>query len=229
MALKYKNVVPWGRNFEEYRRMFDLRENELTLRILGCGDGPASFNWECNQKGGRVISVDPLYNLTRQEIQSRIQETYKDVMAQTERDKDKFKWDSIKSVAALGEVRMKAMSAFLDSYEEGKIKGRYIPAALPDLPFPNDAFDLSLCSHFLFLYTEQLSYEFHVKAIKEMLRVSREARFFPLLDLNAGRSPYISKILLEFQAECLEIRKVAYEFQIGGNELLIIKKTGRGG
>ncbi|HOY09175.1 MAG TPA: SAM-dependent methyltransferase [Candidatus Omnitrophota bacterium] len=225
MACQYKNIVPWGRNFDEYQRMFDLSADELTLKILGCGDGPASFNWECHQKGGHVTSVDPLYNLTRQEIQTRIHATYKDVMAQTAGDKEKFKWDSVKSVEELGEVRMKAMSAFLDSYDEGKMSGRYIPAALPDLPFSNDAFDISLCSHFLFLYTDQLTYEFHVKAIKEMLRVSQEARIFPLLDYNAKKSPYVREIISEFKAQRIEIKKVPYEFQVGGNELLIIRKT----
>ena len=30
-------VVPWGRSFDEYRRMFALSDDELRLRILGCG------------------------------------------------------------------------------------------------------------------------------------------------------------------------------------------------
>jgi hypothetical protein len=41
-----ERVVPWGRSFDEYRRMFVLSSDDLRLRILGCADGPASFNAE---------------------------------------------------------------------------------------------------------------------------------------------------------------------------------------
>ncbi len=223
MAFKYRDVVPWGRNYDEYIRMFDLGENELKLKILGCGDGPASFNYECNRRGGNVVSIDPIYNLSKGEIQERIAETYHDVLTQTEKNMDKFRWDVIKSVAELGNIRMYAMEIFLEAYEQGRIDKKYIPASLPDLPFMDNEFDISLCSHFLFLYTDNLSYNFHFDAIKEMLRVSKEVRIFPLLDANADKSPYVERILSDFKETELAIKQVNYEFQIGGNELLIIK------
>jgi hypothetical protein len=223
MAFKYREVVPWGRNYDEYIRMFDLSENELKLKILGCGDGPASFNYECNKRGGNVVSIDPVYNLTKAEIQERITETYHDVLNQTEKNKDKFRWDIIKSIDELGKTRMNAMEIFLEDYEQGKMNKKYIPASLPDLPFIDNEFDISLCSHFLFLYTDNLSYSFHFDAIKEMLRVSKEVRIFPLLDVNANKSPYVQRILSDFKEKEPAIKRVNYEFQIGGNELLIIK------
>jgi len=64
MAFKYSEAVPWGRSFDEYRRMFGLSDQELRLCIIGCGDGPASFNSEMFQLGQRVVSCDPLYQLT---------------------------------------------------------------------------------------------------------------------------------------------------------------------
>lgn len=223
MALKYKDVVPWGRSYEEYRRMFDLTENELKLKILGCGDGPASFNSECNKRGGRVTSGDPLYNLTKQEIRQRIAETYDDVLNQTAKNKDKFKWDLIRSVEELGKIRMEAMEIFLDSFDQGKKEARYIPASLPALPFRDGEFDIALSSHFLFLYTDNLSYDFHLQSVREMLRVAKEVRIFPLLDVNANKSPYVKRIMEELRSKEIEERKVNYEFQINGNELLIIK------
>jgi hypothetical protein len=36
-----ETVVPWGRSFDEYRRMFALSDDALQGRILGCADGPA--------------------------------------------------------------------------------------------------------------------------------------------------------------------------------------------
>lgn len=203
--------------------MFDLSVNELKLNILGCGDGPASFNYECNKRGGNVVSIDPIYNLTKGEIQEKIDESYHNVLTQTERNIDKFRWDVIKSIDELGTTRMDAMEIFLEAYEQGRIDKKYIPASLPDLPFMDNEFDISLCSHFLFLYTDNLSYNFHVDAIKEMLRVSREVRIFPLLDVNADKSPYVQRILSDFKEKELAIKQVKYEFQIGGNELLIIR------
>jgi hypothetical protein len=118
MAFKYRDIVPWGRNYDEYIRMFDLSVNELKLKLLGCGDGPASFNYECNKLGGNVVSIDPIYNLSKGEIQESIAVTYHDVLTQTERNKDKFRWDVIKSIDELGKTRMNAMEIFLEAYKQ---------------------------------------------------------------------------------------------------------------
>ena len=75
---------------------------------------------------------------------------------------------------------MEAMREFLADYDRGQQKGRYLPENLPSLPFRGNEFELALCSHFLFLYTEQLSLDFHKKAIAEIVRVAREVRIFPL-------------------------------------------------
>ena len=69
-------VVPWGRSFDEYRRMFALTEDDLNLTILGCGDGPASFNAEATRRGRRVVSCDPIYRFEKPEIQDRIAATF---------------------------------------------------------------------------------------------------------------------------------------------------------
>jgi hypothetical protein len=45
---------------DEYKRMFDLADDELNQKNLECGDGPASFNFECNSRGGNVTSLDPI-------------------------------------------------------------------------------------------------------------------------------------------------------------------------
>ncbi len=223
MALKYTDIVPWGRNLDEYKRMFDLSDSDLKRKILGCGDGPASFNAECNRDGGDVVSIDPIYHFSKEEIRKRIDETREEVLRQTGKNKEKFNWSVIQSVEELGVIRMKAMTLFLKSYDEGKKKKRYIPGMAPNFPFGDKEFDLSLCSHFLFLYTDNLTREFHMEAIGEMLRVSNEVRIFPLVDMNSNRSPYVQEVLTEFKDKEIEIRKVDYEFQIGGNEMLIIR------
>ena len=223
MTFKYDEIVPWGRNMDEYQRMFDLTDEELKLKILGCGDGPASFNYECNQAGGNVISVDPIYGMTKAQIQQRINETYEDVLSQTANNQHKFVWESIKSVEHLGRIRMGAMNLFLESFDPVRAEKKYLPGSLPNLPFKDNVFDIALSSHFLFLYTDNLTFDFHVEAINEMLRVAKEARIFPILDFNAKKSPYVAGLLKEFQNRDVEIRKVDYEFQVGGNEVLILR------
>ncbi|MTI62184.1 MAG: SAM-dependent methyltransferase [Firmicutes bacterium] len=223
MSIKYESIVPWGRTFEEYIDMFNLNESDLDKYILGCGDGPASFNCTMKEKGKEVLSIDPIYKYTKDDISKRIDETYLDVIEQTKKNQDKYIWSKIKDVEDLGRIRMKAMNIFLSDYNLGKKEKRYIYAELPNLPFGDRKFDLSLSSHFLFLYTDNLSLKFHIKSIEEMLRVSKEVRIFPLLDVNGGKSSYVDEVISQFEMNYdINEVKVDYEFQKGGNTMLKI-------
>ena len=124
--------------------------------ILGCADGPASFNAEASRLGHSVISIDPLYRFDAGTIRDRIAVTYHKMLEQARRNSQQFVWDTIQSVQELGFIRMRAMQAFLDDYDLGKRQGRYIDAELPSIALPDKSFDLAVCSHFLFLYTEQV-------------------------------------------------------------------------
>src|SRR4029453_16917604 len=119
-------VVPWGRSFDEYRRMFALTEHDFGLRILGCGDGPASFNAEATRRGARVVSCDPIYRYPAYQIKGRIGVTYDEILTQARQNADEFVWTSIQSVDELGRVRMDAMRELLDDYPHGRAAGRYI-------------------------------------------------------------------------------------------------------
>src|SRR5262245_31650025 len=113
-------VVPWGRSLDEYVGMFALTDADLAGRIVGCGDGPASFNAELTRRGGRVVSCDPLYRFGENEIRGRIAATYEQVMDQARRNADDFVWTgAIRSLEDLGGQRMAAMDAFLADYETG--------------------------------------------------------------------------------------------------------------
>src|SRR5690349_20702900 len=102
------HVVPWGRSFEEYRRMFNLTDADLARPIAGCADGPAAFNAEATHRGARVTSCDPLYRFSRDEIDTRISATCDTVLEQTRRNADHFVWGhGIASIDELGEVRMR--------------------------------------------------------------------------------------------------------------------------
>jgi hypothetical protein len=221
------HVVPWGRSFDEYRRMFALSEADLARPILGCADGPASFNAEAASRGARVVSCDPLYRFSRDEIDGRIAATCDTVLEQARRNADAFVWGrGIGSVEELGEVRMRAMRAFLADYDAGRSAGRYVEAALPSLPFADGAFDLALCSHFLFLYSGQFDEPFHRASVRELCRVAPDVRIFPLLTLAGSRSSFADACVAEAHAVGRDVRiePVDYEFQRGGNQMLRIAR-----
>ena len=119
------------------------------------------------------------------------------------------------------------MERFLADFEAGKLEGRYVDAELPTLPFDDDEFDLALCSHFLFLYSEQLSEDFHVTAIRDMTRVACEARIFPLLALGAARSSHVDAVSqrLKNAGLVVTIESVPYEFQRGGNQMMRVRSA----
>jgi len=127
LKVKLENVVPWGRNLEEYKKMFLLSQKDLqSKKILGCGDGPSSFNFEVTQLQGDITSIDPIYQFTKDEIQSRIDETSSVVSKQLKQNKNDFVWKNIKSVDELINIRLTAMSNFINDYENGKNEKRYI-------------------------------------------------------------------------------------------------------
>lgn len=219
-------VVPWGRSFDEYRRMFSLSDADLRGRIVGCGDGPASFNAEATRLGHHIVSCDPIYRFDVAQLRERVDATAEQVLDQTRRNADEFVWSTIGSVDELGQTRMAAMNDFLDDFPSGKAAGRYVDAELPTLPFADLSFDLALSSHFLFLYSEQLGASFHRDAIREMCRVAREVRIFPLLALGGIPSPLVEPVVDDLRAEGLtvSIEQVPYEFQRGADQMVRITR-----
>lgn len=206
--------------------MFSLRAVDLAAkRILGCADGPAAFNSVLTARGGRIVSVDPLYGFSETEIRSRVSVAREQIVANTTRNSAAYHWNEIPSVDAMVALRMHAMDAFLRDFESGRAEGRYVSCGLPELPFPDDSFDLVLCSHFLFLYSPVLTLEFHLTAIREMLRVGKEARIFPLLDFNGAPSPHVVQIqeTLHAAGYACELRRVPYEFLRGAHTMLVIR------
>jgi hypothetical protein len=224
--MKLEEVVPWGRNLAEYRSMFNLSATDLNAKILGCGDGPASFNAEMNELGHSVVSIDPIYQFSAEQIEQRVRATYEPVISQVKQNPDRYIWQNFRDADELGKARLVAMEKFLSDYESGKIAGRYLDRSLPTLEFADDQFDLCLCSHLLFLYSEQLSLDFHLAAIHELLRIAPEVRIFPLLKLDCQPSPYLEVVMEELanKGYNAQVKSVAYEFQKGGNQMLSISR-----
>ncbi len=227
MGFNLQNVVPWGRSFDEYCAMFTLNELDLQKSIVGVGDGPASFNAVLTEQGGHIISADPVYAFNSEQIRQRIDALFNDMLKQVAANADNLRLDKFGSADALGKVRMQAMNQFLQDFDKGKLQGRYLDSELPALPFNEGQFDLALCSHLLFLYSEQLELKFHIEAVLELCRVAKEVRIFPLLDLSHRTSAHLEPVLqaLVQSGFIATIEVVEYEFQIGANQMLRIQSA----
>ena len=206
--------------------MFSLSETDLSMKILGCGDGPASFNAEMTELGHSVVSIDPVYQFSAEQIEQRVQATYEPVISQVKQNSSKYTWKNFQDADELGKARLNAMEKFLLDYKLGKIAGRYLCQSLPSLEFLEDQFELCVCSHLLFLYSEQLSLDFHVASIHELLRIASEVRIFPLLKLDGEPSLHLDLVMekLSTQSCKVQVQSVAYEFQKGGNQMLRISR-----
>ena len=207
--------------------MFALTAADLDGAVLGCADGPASFNAEATRRGARVVSCDPLYRHSSSEIRARIDTTYPQMMQQARENCHLFNWTEFTSPDDLGRARMEAMETFIHDYDAGRSQGRYVADTLPTLSFDAQSFDLCLCSHLLFLYTDQLTEDFHIRSVLELSRVSREVRIFPLVTLGGVPSRHLDPVRTRLQEARLSvtIERVPYEFVRGANEMLRVRRN----
>jgi SAM-dependent methyltransferase len=220
---RLEGVVPWGREAEEYEAFFALGDVPAAARVLDCGGGPASFTAEWSARGRSVRTVDPIYALGRTAIRSRFETTRGPMREGMEQARARFIWGFYRSPAAVIVRRERALDGFLA--DRARHPDRYVASALPALPFAGESFDLALCSHLLFLYSDELPLELHVESLREMLRVAGETRVFPLRDMTGGLSRHLAPAIAALEAEAwVERVPVAFEFQRGGTEMLRLRK-----
>lgn len=226
MAFQLDKVVPWGRTQTEYMKMFSLTETDLCKKIASFGDGPASFNFESTISGHHIISLDAIYQFSKEQITSQIYKTKDIVMQQMQENMQNYRWTDIKDIADLEKTRMGAMQLFLNDFDKGKEEGRYVFHELPDRTnYGDNAFDIGLSSHFLLMYTS-LGYEFHIQTIDEMLRICKEIRISPIVDLDGNPTELTEQVIEHYKkAYDVQIVKTSYVFQKNGDQMLCIKKA----
>lgn len=226
MGIQLDQIIPWGRTRWEYELMFHLSAEDLAGSLQDCGGGPASFVAEVTSEGRHAVAVDPLYAHTGDQIRARFETIAPEMLRQIQANPTAWVWQYHRSPEDLLANRRKALECFLADYELGQREQRYLTAELPHLPFAAGTFRLALCSHLLFLYSEQLSAEFHVQSVRELCRVADEVRIFPLLTLKGQLSPYLEAVqtALTNDGYICEISTVDYELQPGGNQMLRLRK-----
>ena len=119
------------------------------------------------------------------------------------------------------------MQEFLTDFPSGHAQGRYRAAELPNLLFRGNEFDIALCSHFIFRYSNLLDLTFHLGSIRELCRVAGAVRIFPLVpQFGAEHSRWLRPVPDELTQRGYprEVKRVPYEFQKGENEMLCISR-----
>lgn len=226
MSIRLEQTVPFGRSLHEYASMFSLDAADHRRHILDCAAGPSSFNAELTAAGGRVCSIDPLYQFTGAEIQRQFCSTLDHVIEQVRATPQNWVWGHHRDPEDLRRNRITVMETFVADYSRKGNPRRYVCGLLPALPFKTDCFDLALSSHFLFLYSDHFDAAFHLNAIRAMLRVAPEVRIFPLLALRAERSQHVEPVCEQLRRDGhhLSIERVSYELQRGGNDMLRLRR-----
>jgi hypothetical protein len=227
MAVQLDKIVPWGRTFHEYCLMFNLSAQSLSGGVLDCGGGPASFVAEMSARGQRAVSVDPVYQFSAAAIRARFEASAEGMLEQVVATPYDWVWSYHRDPHALLATRRAALETFLEDYASSAREGRYVAGKLPSLPFPTGSFALAVCSHLLFLYSDLLSENFHLEALRDLCRVAGEVRLFPLLTLQQKPSQYLPAVLSALHAEGWqsEVQTVDYELMRGGNQMLRVFKT----
>ncbi|HEY4345555.1 MAG TPA: hypothetical protein VGN05_14485, partial [Parvibaculum sp.] len=219
--------VPWGRRFDEYEAFFALKDIGPGTTILDAGGGPASFAAEAAARGFNVTATDPIYSLCGGDIRRRFEETAIAMRASMRLASYRFKWNFYGSEERVHRRRRDALELFLADFEREGAR-RYVSASLPNLPFADGAFSCALSSHFLFLYGDELDGAFHIAAIRELMRVAKEVRIFPLINLDGRPSSHLPVVIRDLERDGFEPKlvHVPFEFQIGATQMLRVRRGG---
>lgn len=209
-----------ARSYAEYEAMFDLRE--LPVRILDCCAGGSSFTAEANRLGAETVAADPAYSAPDDDLAMALRHAAQRTRRINDDHADDFVWKWYGSPARRDAMRAEAADDFLA--DKSRHPARYVAAALPDLPFAAGRFDLVLCSHLLFTWSNQHGLDWHLAAARELLRVSSDqVRIFPLVGQGAGRPvEFLPEFLYRLNVPWV-LRDVPYELQRGANQMLVLK------
>lgn len=217
-----RNLVLWGHHVDEYREMFALSRADLNTNLLEFGAGPSGVNSELHEKGLRMVSCDPLFVLDKSTLLTKASLIFEEMLDEFRQEIKKFDVERYGGLEGLVETRRAGMRQFFADYDIGLSEKRYVPATGYELSFKDFAFDFALCPHYLFADLDAHDIETHLNIIRELARVAKEVRIFPLIDRFGQPSTYLGPVLLGLQQEHYgaEVREVSYHLQPKGNAML---------
>ncbi|MEV4312056.1 methyltransferase domain-containing protein [Actinocrispum sp. NPDC049592] len=206
-----------SRSAAEYTAMFDLPDLS-GVPVLDCCAGASSFAAE---SAGEVVACDPGYRNGYASLADEVEAGLRGVEGIIDDHRDDFVWSWYGDRDRRIELRRTAARLFLDDVRDNA--NRYVAGALPCLPFANKSFDVALCSHLLFTWSDVFDEDWHRRALAELVRVARrEVRVFPLVVQGTGAPvPFLPRLLDEL-GPAAEVVKVPFCFQRGADEMLRI-------
>ncbi|MGQ3890392.1 hypothetical protein [Legionella sp. CNM-4043-24] len=216
------DLVLWGHHLDDYLEMFDLSPDDLKGNILEFGSGPSAFQTEAGGQGISCVSCDPLFALDEATLHSKAVLVFADRAERVRCKATEFDFSRYAGFDGFLAWRQAGMDAFFADYAAGKKEKRYQAIRDLHLPFADFTFDLALSSHYLFGELDNQDLDFHVQMIRELARVAREVRIFPLGDFNGQMSALTGPVLLALQQENygVEVRSIRYHLQAKGNAML---------
>ncbi len=206
----------------DYRNMFLLTDEELLAGpILDCPAGASPFAAQVRARGGKAVSVDPIYG-PRAEVAERVAADLAHVHAWLAAGPVGLDWSYLGSADAMLRAFEVSADFFLADYEEDG--PHYVAAGLPSLPFADGEFRLTLSSHLLFTYPEYVSYDQHVAFLLEMVRVTAgEVRVCPIADPAGVPYPRLAEVraALATHGVSTELRQARSAYTKGGDDILV--------
>lgn len=220
----FKKFVLWGHRLNDYKEMFNLSDDTLSEKqIVEYGAGVTGFNAEMNAKGFKVVSIDPMYDLTLKDIKTIVDEIFDTTVAKVKKNKDKYNWKNHEELTTLIDERRAGIELFYNDFELGREQGRYLgsmDAKLLKLEECN--FDLALITHHLFVNFDDKGVGEHVELIEKMIELAGDVQIFPLLDKYGQISKLLGPVMLQLQQNNLglEVCQVGSQLQKSGNAML---------
>lgn len=218
-TLNIKESQLVGRTYNEYKRMFNITRESLTgKKILDAAGGVSNFCAIGNVFGLDITAVDPVYHLMADELEVRCEDDLSEFMNQLPLVRDHYNWDFYGDLEGLRISRVKAYQTFLKDYQSRP--KHYVQGTLLDLPFSDKSFDVSLVSHLMFLFDDRFNKDFHISALKELIRVTKEEIIiFPTKNIHGEQSEWVDNLRtsVEFLDYTFQIEATQFEFQKGNN------------
>lgn len=219
-----------SRTLDEYRMVFGLTDPDLLSGpVLDCPGGASSFAAESRALGANVTSADPVYALAPEDIGALVHDHLAASAAFGLAIADQLDFSWAGSPERHLEHWQCAAATFLQDYtadHRSSAGRRYVPAALPHLPFADRQFRLTLCGFLLFTFPDATEQE---AAIHELIRVTEgDVLVGPLedplgsvfLDLDTLRTR------LSDAGVATSVRDIGYSIHPRQRGVLVCRRTG---
>lgn len=217
-----RELALWGEQVDEYQQMFGLDDADFGLRLFEYGSGATAVNAQLHARFQSMVSCDPLFSLNPVNLVQEVSRLFKEATQNIMATRSQYDFSAYGSFEALIEKRRQGVEKLLLDYPLGQVEKRYLSFEQETLPFEDFTFDIALSSYYLFSGKEIQGADFHLNSIRELARVAKEVRIFPLIDREGRPSPLLGPVLLGLQQNNygVEIREVKYLLQLGGHAML---------